>query len=214
MFTLNNLDTIEQIEATNKDPHIIVLLFVKPSDSLAKELIEQLNYYHFLSKDHCSVYCAGFMTAQNAHLYKDSKKVQEIDGEAWYYSDACFVEVTTALEKRLDWQYVGEPQLIILQRSLNEHSKSKLDFSNRVPLDLADGIRKGYIENIPRFLNALLKASTKEVTAFSAFEATKKKLSIRDLMITTLKDSGKTPTVIKDILSDYLFYNTSKHKQS
>lgn len=207
MYALNNLETIEQIEASNEDPHVIILLFVKVSDRLSNEIMTQLNYYHYLSQSQCSIYCAGFMMEEQIGNYKDAREAISVAGTSWFYSDACFVEVVEALEKRLKWEYIGEPQVLILQSSNGK--KSSLDFRNYVSLDLAEGIRKGYIDSIPRLMTSLIKASRKEVDALSVIHEVRRRISIRDVVETAMGYTGKLPNAIHTILKDRLFYLTS-----
>ena len=45
------------------------------------------------------------------------KKVAEIIGRDWYFSNKTFVEFKNNLERRIKWEYSGETEVLILQNN-------------------------------------------------------------------------------------------------
>ena len=81
-------------------------------------------------------------------LKKDSshyKKVAEIIGRDWYFSNKTFVEFKNNLERRIKWEYSGETEILILQN--NPGGTDPLNFSNYVAIDVNKGLREGYIDS-------------------------------------------------------------------
>lgn len=133
MFPVSDLAGIEHQETANERRKAVVLLLVKPSDDNAKQLIEKFNYYHFKSREYCSIYAAGYGTAEFREAYSDAHEIAVVDKKTWLYSDRCFVQFCEQLSARTKWEYCGEPEILLLQTSVGV--KSSLDFRNYVSID-------------------------------------------------------------------------------
>lgn len=72
--------------------------------------------------------------------YMDVRQIESINGEIWEYSDKCFIDVCNQLRKRLkNWNYSGEPELIILQSMCKQSSiNSALKLPNGIKTILKD----------------------------------------------------------------------------
>ena len=140
MFPVNNIQGIELQEKQIEGQHVVVLLFVKPSDNDAKAILNKLNYWHHLSARYCSIYMVGYSNGFCGQ-YADVETIKGIDNHEWEYSDACFIEVCRSLKKRLkNWHYSGEPEMIILKNNMSSSSKSILDFRCYNYIDINYGI--------------------------------------------------------------------------
>lgn len=212
MFPVNNLEGIEKQLKRMKKPQAVFLMFIKPSDENADEIISNFNYYHANSGDYCSIFAAGYCQGDFSGQYADARIVQALNTEEWWYSDQCFVEFKDQLSKRIKWRYCGEPELLILQNS--ERQTSCLDFSNYVSLDLFQGIRKSYFESIPRIMEALIEASKEEVESKLVLKAatrlSPKEIAHRSLQ--TILSYSKVPKPIKDLIEDRTFYRSANYK--
>ena len=60
MYPINNILGIEEQERQIDGSHAVILLFVKPSDPNADEIISNINYLHHRSKGYCSIYLVGY----------------------------------------------------------------------------------------------------------------------------------------------------------
>lgn len=209
MFAVNTYEEIEKREIELGEKHIIILLFVRPSLKGAKEIIDEFNYIHFNSGEYCSIYAVGY-TNDSQNESDGFTKIQGIQNSEWYYSDVAFVQFKRCLEKRLNWRYSGEIEMIILQS--NPGSENILNFSNYIAVDVLHGIRNNYIESFPRFMEALIRSSQSQVDVEAAIRNTVlKQIKIKDIICDAISESKRIPTPIKKILKDKLFYRTSKY---
>ncbi len=142
MYPINDLQGIRNQEAQLEGNHVVILMLVKPSDTGADEYIKKFNYLHYRSKQYCSIYLLGY--SQDFYgKYKDITTVKGIGNQEWQYSDECFSEVCDELQSRLsNWQYSGEPEMIILQNSSASASNRYLNFTNYNYIDINYGIKK------------------------------------------------------------------------
>lgn len=212
MFLVSNLSGISRIEESLNERHVILLLFVKPSDEFANTIIPKFNYYHHLSNRYCSIYAAGFGQDPYTEQYSDKISLPGVNNETWWYSDQCFLEMVDELEQRLPtWHDTGEPQLVMLQS--NPGGKDVLNFQNYAALDLAHGLRKKYFDSIPRLLTSLVKSSRKEVTALEVLKDTNRRVRLRKVLEAGLDSSKMVPAPVQKLLKDELFYHTSISKK-
>lgn len=149
MFAINTYEEIEQRQRKNGDKQIVILLFVRPSAPGAKEIIEEFDYIHYNSARYCSIYAVGYSNDFLKANDRSYKRVTNIEGSEWYFSNAEFVKFKNSLEHRIQWKYSGENEVIILQSNPEGHQI--LNFQNYVAIDINCGIRNGYIDSFQRF---------------------------------------------------------------
>lgn len=209
MYPIYDLEGINQIESEIDDKHVILLLFVKPSDENGEDMLRKLNYWHFKSDNYCSIYLMGY-SRNFRKQYLDIRYVEGPESERWEYSDKCFINVCNALHKRLkNWCYSGEPELIVLQ-NMGENTRNKLDFRGYNYIDINYGIKKGYIDTFPRFMERLLNACKFEVEATKAISRTNR-IKCRNVLEMAIENMPKLPKPVKKILKDNLFYKTFRN---
>lgn len=211
MYPINDLRGIEQQEQQIEGQHVVILLFVKPSDNNADEILNKLNYWHHLSGDYCSIYMVGYSLGFCGQ-YKDVETVKGIDNQEWEYSDTCFIDVCRALKKRLKhWQYSGEPEMIILRNNMSPRAKNPLDFRCYNYIDINYGIENKYIDTFPRFMERFIEACESEVTAQDAVRSAYfRKYNVRRIMEKTIDNAKRIPKPVKQIMKDALFFKTYK----
>lgn len=208
MFAVNTYEEIENKEKSINEKHIIVLLFVRPSLAGAKEVIEEFNYIHYNASEYCSIYAVGYSNDSNVNQSGGFTKVKGVYGQDWYYSDEAFVDFKNKLEKRLNWKYSGDIELIILQS--NPEGSKILNFQNYLVIDVNYGIKNEYIESFPRFMESLVRSSKKGVKANSIVnDMQKSHIKIKDIVIASIDECKKIPSPVKKIIKDRLFYRTS-----
>ncbi len=209
MFAINTYEEIEKNEREMNEKHIIVLLFVRPSLPNADEVINEFNYIHYNSREYCSIYAVGFSNDKNQDSFHDFKVVKGTKGDNWYYSDQAFIDFKNKLEKRLNWKYSGDIELIVLQS--NPEGRNILNFENYLAIDVNYGIKNQYIESFPRFMEALVRSSKKEVETIElSNEMQKSKLKIKEIVSASIDECKKIPSPLRKIIKDRLFYRTSK----
>jgi len=136
------------------------------------------------------------------------RKVSNME-DGWYYSGKAFVEFKDRLERRLNWRYSGDVEMIILQS--NPEKGNILNFENYLAIDLNYGIQRGYIESFPRFMESLIRSSRSEVETIAfAKDMRRGRLKIRQVLETTLDDCKKVPTPVRRVIKDRLFYRPAR----
>ena len=211
MYPANNIDGIVEQERMLDGSHAIILLFVKPSDDNADNIIKKFNYLHYKSKKFCSIYLVGYSIYSN-EAYFDWNPIVGVNNTTWYYSDECFIEVCEQLGRRLKkWYYSGEPEMIILQNSSTYENGCIMDFRNYHYIDINYGVSKGYIESFARFMERLLVACKKEVMASQVVSAAnKQRLNGRKIIEEAIGMCPRLPLHVKKILKDKVFFKSYK----
>lgn len=205
MFAASTYDEIVKYEGRVKNMEIVVFLFVKPTNQDAIDIIHEFEYIHYNSAKYCSVYAIGYSDDPQKKTCSHYRKVSEIMGHDWYFSNKIFVEFKNNLEKRINWEYSGEIEVLILQN--NPYGKETLNFSNYVTIDVNKGLREGYIDSFQRFMESLIRSSRKVVTAKEvANDLRKSRISIKDTIAEAIDNSKRIPRPAKQILKDRLFY--------
>lgn len=209
MYPLNNICGIESQERQLEGSHAIILLFVKPSDVNAQEIIGNINYLHHRSKGYCSIYLIGY--ARNMYdQYPDVQEIVGINNEKWQYSDQCFIEVCDQLEKRLKhWTYSGEPEMILLQNSSSLKGGRILDFRNYNYIDINYGIQKAYIDSFQKFMERILRACRSETEARNVVSAAeRKRLNSRKIVELAMGYDTRLPEPVKKIIKNKTFFKS------
>ena len=211
MYPINDSKGINEQESQLEGRHVIVLLFIKPSDYGANNYIEQFNYIHYKSKGYCSIYLVGYSLGFDSS-YLDVQEIKGIDNQRWQYSDRCFIDVCNELEDRLSkWRYSGEPEMIILQNKSPERTRDNLDFRNYYYLDINYGIKKGYIDSFPRFMERFLQSCKESVTAKDAVtHPERSRIKTRNIVELAIENCPKLPAPVKQIMQDGVFFKSYK----
>lgn len=205
MLAASTYEEIVKHERRIKNMEIVVFLFVKPTSQDATDIIQEFEYIHYNSEEYCSVYAIGYSDDPQKKNTSHYKKVAEIIGSDWYFSNKTFVEFKNSLEKRIKWEYSGETEVLILQN--NPRGRDPLNFSNYVAIDVNKGLREGYIDSFQMFMESLIRSSRSKVTAKEATaDLRKSRISIKDTIAEAIDHSKKIPDPAKQIVKDRLFY--------
>lgn len=205
MFTASTYEEIEQIERQVMNKEIVVFLFVKPTTSYALEIIKEFEYIHYNSEKYCSVYAIGYSNDFGKARNPFYRKVDATFQLDWYFSMKAFTEFKEKLQDRINWEYSGEIEVLILQNS--PRGRSSLNFSNYVAIDVNKGIREGYIDSFQRFMESLVRSSKRKVTAKEVIrDVARERISIKKVIIDAIEDCKRIPTPCKQIVKDKLFY--------
>ena len=205
MFATSTYEEIVEYERCIENMEIVVFLFVKPTNQDATDIIQEFEYIHYNSAKYCSVYAIGYSDDPQKKGSSHYKKVANIIGRDWYFSNKTFVEFKNNLERRIKWQYSGETEILILQN--NPEGTDPLNFSNYVAIDVNKGLREGYIDSFQRFMESLIRSSRSRVTAKEAVaDLRKSRISIKDTIAEAIDHSKRIPDPAKRIIKDRLFY--------
>lgn len=205
MFAASTYEEIVEYERRIENMEIVVFLFVKPTSQGASDIIQEFEYIHYNSAKYCSVYAIGYSDDPQKKVSSHYKKVAEIIGCDWYFSNKTFVEFKNNLESRINWEYSGETEVLILRN--NPEGRDPLNFSNYVAIDVNKGLREGYIDSFQRFMESLIRSSRSKVTAKeAAADLRKSRISIKDTIAEAIDNSKKIPAPAKQIVKDRLFY--------
>lgn len=210
MFAASTYDEVEAIEKKVENLEIVVLLFVKPTNQDAMDVIKEFEYIHYNSKKYCSVFAVGYTDDFCKAKDKTYRKIDAVLNGDWYYSTKAFVEFKSKLEKRIKWKYSGETEILILQNNPgNNHS---LNFKNYVAIDVNKGIRDGYIDSFQRFMESLIRSSKSQVVARNAIRNVRKEQTgIKCIVTDAIDECKKIPLPVKKIVKDRLFYRCANN---
>lgn len=199
MFAACTYEEIEKRERNVKNKEIVVFLFVRPSCRDAMDIVREFEYIHYNSGKFCSIYAIGYTDDFNKAYDKHFQKVNAGFNSEWYFSTKAFTEFKDKLENRINWNYSGEIEILVLQN--NPNSNNVLNFQNYIAIDVNKGIKEGYIDSFQRFMEALIRSSKSKVTVQETMkDIQKKRVSIKEIVIESLNNSKKIPTPAKNII--------------
>lgn len=210
MAAFHSLDLIKENEKKLNDNHVIIFIFVKPSDENSQDIIAKFNYLHYLSSQYCTIYPIGFSHVPwNQFLYGTSKEVEGVDNQIWYYNDKAFLEMVDQIESRIKWRYSGEPEMIILQNNIDINDF--LSFKNYICIRILEGLRKEYFPSFALLMQNIVNSAKKYVTCKEVIQDVSKKsikehIKLKNIIVDTFLTFVKVPTFVEKILNDGLFY--------
>lgn len=205
MFAVGTYEEIELIERQVENMEIVVFLFVKPTNSDAINIINEFEYIHYNSEKYCSIYAIGYSNDNEKKKDDSYRKVDATFNSNWYFSMKAFTDFKKKLENRINWNYSGEVEILILQN--NPGSNRSLNFRNYVAIDVNKGLREGYIDSFQGFMESLVRSTKSKVTAKEAIkDVAIDRISIKGIITEAIDDCKKIPSPIKTIVRDRLFY--------
>ncbi len=71
---------------------IVVLLFVKPTNQDAMNIIKEFEYTHYNSERYCSIFAVGYSDNFYKANDKTYKRIDTVLNNDWYFSMKAFVE--------------------------------------------------------------------------------------------------------------------------
>ena len=210
MFAASTYDDIIEYERLIENQEIVVLLFVRPTNQDAIDIIREFEYIHYNSSKYCSIYAVGYSNDFQKRSDTHYKKICEILNSDWYFSSKAFVEFKDNLEKRIKWKYSGETEILVLQNNPGKYDP--LNFINYVAIDVNKGLKEGYIDSFQRFMESLVRSAKNSVTAKEAMlEIRKSRVSVKEIILGAIDDSKKIPNPAKKIIKDRLFYRCANN---
>lgn len=210
MFAASTYEEIVEYERQIENSEIVVFLFVRPTNQSAIDIIKEFEYIHYNSYKYCSIFAIGYTENPEKQFEKSYKKIAKINNIDWYFSTLAFVDFKNKLERRINWKYSGESEVLILQN--NPGNDDPLNFKNYVAIDINKGLREGYIDSFQTFMESLVRSAKSKVTAKEALsDIRRSRLSIKDTIAEAIGDCKKIPAPVKDILKDRLFYRCANN---
>lgn len=205
MFAACTYEEIERMEQEVENLEIVVFLFARSTESA---ILKEFEYIHYNSARYCSIYAIGYTDDFTKAEDSSYKKVNEAMSGEWYFSNKAFVDFKNKLEKRINWRYSGETEILVLQN--NPGKRNVLNFQNYVAIDVNKGIREGYIDSFQSFMESLIRSAKTEVTAKDVIKQVKLyRISVKDILSSAIDDCKKIPTPVKTIIKDQLFYRSA-----
>lgn len=202
MFAASTYEEIEQIEKNVENMEIVVFLFARSTET---DILKEFEYIHYNSAKYCSIYAIGYTDNPEKAKIETYRKVDAAMENDWYFSMKAFNDFKEKLQDRINWEYSGETELLILQN--NPGGNNILNFQNYVAIDVNKGLREGYIDSFQRFMESLVRSAKNEVTAKGAIKDVRRsKLSVKDAISSAITNCQKIPTPLKEIIGDRLFY--------
>lgn len=210
MFAASTYDEIIEQERMIDDKHLIVFLFVKPTTSSNLDIVREFEYIHYNSGRYCSIYAIGYSNDQCKADDSTYKRVDKICNSEWFFSSKALVEFKAKLEPRIQWQYSGETELLLLQNSPGK--SDPLNFQNYVSININKGLREGYIDSFQFFMESLVRCAKYDVKAIDVVDGiANQRIKIKDIIASAVSDCKKIPTPVKNIIKDRLFYKNANN---
>ena len=205
MFAACTYEEIENRESEVENMEIVVFLFARSTE---KDILEEFEYIHYNSDKYCSIYAIGYTDDPAKAQDRTFRKVKANMETDWFFSMKAFNEFKEKLQERINWEYSGETEILILQN--NPGQRNVLNFQHYVDIDVNKGIKEGYIDSFQRFMASLIRSSKKNVTSKEAIaEVRRKRIRVRDVLTEAIDDCKKVPKPVKRIIKDRLFYRSA-----
>lgn len=146
---------LEEINRNAKEKGVlndfIGILITRPELPTGKDIINNLEYYHFRTGKSINFYLPGYGAYWNSD-YTDSKIVTTIDNVKWLFSNKMFVQFIENLEIYSKWQYSGESELLLV-----DLKEGKLSYETIIEFYLDNMIRDGVIDSVHQFFEYLFR---------------------------------------------------------
>ena len=207
------LADLEKQEKLHNDLRIVIILFVKPSDVDGKQIIGQFNFLNYFSGKYCTIYAPGYSTIDQRKKYEDMCEIKGTNNTTWYYSDKALNNFINEISARLSsWVYENESSMILLQTQIDK--PKALNFTNCKYIEIAHGIRQGYIDSFERFIAQLIEHTKRAVTIHDLDNQMITSIKLRDVLLMAIKDSKRIPKSARKIITDKLFIRSSNVKRA
>lgn len=133
---------------------MVGLVFAPPQSPLAKDqIIPQLNDWHYRSGKNIDFLFAGY--AGPHPPLEGYISIQGPEQSNWLYSSKHFNLFRREIVRRTDWEYSGEPELLLLNASYSEEQGANLDFSRVILCRLGEMLRDGAIDSVGQFFEKI-----------------------------------------------------------
>lgn len=137
------------------------LLFARPSSKLvAEEILPDLGYFHHRSGENVDFFCAGFSRYTRGRAYPDEKEIPSAHGpgQSWFYSDIAFNEFRRELAAEADWEYSGDPELVLTNAEFDTRKRRLLlDFGTSIKVNLEKAKADGAIPSVPNLFEKIFR---------------------------------------------------------
>lgn len=142
----------ENLQRLNfKEAKLVGILFMQPDSKIAKEdIIPRFGYYNQRAGAATDFFFAGYGAYWPPSKYPDQRRVIDLDGIKWLYSDRAFNSFRSELQSRTAWKYSGQTDLILTSaKFIPDRSTVGLDFSQCITCCLEALVCDGAIESVP-----------------------------------------------------------------
>ena len=145
-------DINENIEIHGLYNDKIAILITRPNLETGKQILENLEYYHFRTGHSINFYLPGYGAYWTEEEYPDGKVVTEIAGVKWSFSNQRFVEFIEDMEKYSKWRYSGESDLIFA-----EVKNGRLSYERAMEFHLDNMLRDKAIISVNQFFEKIVR---------------------------------------------------------
>ena len=136
---------------------MVGILFARPNSLLAsKEIVPNLDHFHYRSGEHIDFFCAGY----GADDPRDPDRGSQISvGDVgWKFNDNRFNEILNEVETRSNWHHSGGTDLILTNARFDEDAgRASLDFETVVKCYLDEMIRIKAIPSVEEFFERIFR---------------------------------------------------------
>ena len=212
MYPAMTLKDLGNVQGHIDDLRVVMILFIRPDNADGNHVIGQFNFMHYQSGNFCTIFAPGYAAHDISAEYSDTKEIKGPNNVTWYYSDKAFLDFVKELKARLpSWRYQNESSIMLLQSQVGKGNP--LNFSNYMCVEIAHGIRQGYLDSFDRFMSELMSAVEAEVTIDGVQKKLLTRMNIRDIVISAIDASKRIPIPVKKIMREKLFIRTANQKR-
>jgi hypothetical protein len=155
------IDSLTERFKSKEDPfahtRMVGIAFARPSSPLSqKEVIPQLNDWHYRSGDHIDFYFAGYTYPHP--LVPGYIEVPIPGSEPWLYSAERFDAFRQEIESATTWRSSGSCELLLTNARFNINTeRAYLDFSSMIRCQLDAMKNDKAIQSIERFFESVFR---------------------------------------------------------
>lgn len=203
MFAASTYEEINAWADQFPSKAVIILLFIKPAEH-HNQIIREFEYLHYNTKEYCMVFAVGYTD----DLHSEERTYYSIGtmcNAEWFFSNKVFVDFKELLESRINWEYSGDVEILILQNKKDR--KDPLDFRNYIAVNIDAGLRDGYIDSFPSFMEKIVRNAKKQIKVMDTDN--EQRIKLKELVSDTIESCKTVRTPVRKIISDRHFYNTA-----
>lgn len=153
----------EETTEGKRKAKLFVLLFARPGNSLSKnEIIPNLDYLHFHSKNDIDFYCVGYHKIDDVN--EEKKVVVKVGKEDWGYNNLDFNKLRQYFEKETNWTYSGRTDMIISSYVFLEEELC-INYGHSISFSLENALACNAIQSVEEFLTDLSNNANKGITS-------------------------------------------------
>jgi len=152
-------NAMAKINTKIKGRKLVGVMFCNPHSKYCQnEILNHLNYFHHRSGENINFFCCGYGADWPDDKFPDQVVVTTVDGAEWSYSDQSLVSIISEFERKTEWRYSGENELLLLDVGPGSNDNIKINNAivcnlEKMQKDSAFTSVRAFFEKIIRYTN-------------------------------------------------------------